>query len=413
MKEHSQNIEARPRGRAPWLRRGLRRLFLGLLVLCTSALLVEGAARLAGEPPGVGLGADDPAALHLQVLVNGWGLLPSMGLLGDCAHYTEEILDGRTPPGADAEVEISPQGFRDTPLVMPKPAGQIRILLLGDSSVFGANICRLDTLAELLEADLNAGAPEALPDGQRAVEVINAGVPGYSSYQSLEVLDRALVYGLDGVIVYSMISDWGEPLRIEDDLWFSRWAPVLRVLGHSAAVRWAHHLVTPVVVGAEPHDASGSGAPGAQRVHVLQYMDNLRRMVSETRAAGAWIAFVVPPIASDVETGGLGGGRRFDYVVGSEREAAVLWDDLNARVQDSTRRTSPVFGNEAYRAAMALVAWEGRHPVLDGPAVLRAAAASPDSLMLDTVHPAPAGNRALARELAPIIAGLLDGGAHD
>ena len=59
---------------------------------------------------------------------------------------------------------------------------------------------------------------------------------------------------------------------------------------------------------------------------------------------------------------------------------------------------------------MALVAWEMKAPLLDGSSVIKAAARAsgggsaleqrqPNSLMLDDVHPAPAGNRALAEAL--------------
>ena len=400
-----------------WKARGTRlrrRLQIPVLVLLSSLLLLEGAARLAGEPPGSMREADDPAALHAQLLINGWVLNPGLDI-DDCADYIENVLDGRTPDNASGEVEISPQGFRDTVLATPKPAEQIRILFIGDSSVYGAWICRLDTLAELLERGLNELVGDGLPGGHRKVEVINAGVPGYSSYQSLVELERAMDYGIDGVIVYSMISDKSGAPRLGDDVWFGRWAPFLRVLSHSAAVRWADYLVTPIVQ--ESRNKARLASPGRNnRVHLRNYRDNLRRMAEEAHAAGAWIAFVIPPLSLDLELtfdrrgGGMGGS-----VITNARTAREQQGRLERRLEQVDGQDQIGFVIEDYRVAMALVAWENESVVINGPRVLRRAAVAggereigkPESLMLDGVHPAPKGNQALARELVPRIADLL------
>ena len=396
--------------RAARKRRIRRWLLFGLLPLLVSVLLLEGLARLVGEPPSQLNLAEDPAALQVEALVNGWVLPPPVrGQIHDCERYITNVLHGQRPRSADGELPTSPQGFRDTALVTPKPEGQIRILLLGDSSVYGAEICRLDTLAEQLEAGLNEQFPAGLPGGHRKVEVINAGVPGYSTYQSLEVLKRALKYELDGIIVYNMISDWTGPRGAGDDTWFRYWAPVLRVAGHSAAVRWASHLVTPVVKGAqEKAVATGYEEKDSNRVKLPNYTDNLHEMVSIARSTDAWIAFVVPPVTRDIESSDPDKSLVEDYVIATESQAEALQTRL-----DEIR--VPIREPADYRATMALIAWENGSVIIDGPALLREAAANGgkratgevDSLMLDSCHPTPLGNRILARALLPRIKDLL------
>ena len=68
----------------------------------------------------------------------------------------------------------------------PKPPGTFRILFLGDSMLFFGATESGSLFTQVLEENLHQGLG-------RAVEVINAGVPGYTTYQELEFLK---LYGL-------------------------------------------------------------------------------------------------------------------------------------------------------------------------------------------------------------------------
>ena len=74
--------------------------------------------------------------------------------------------------------------------VGPKPVGVCRILFLGDSLVWSGETSSGKLYTEVLEARLN----DRLDGEATSFEVINAGVPGYTTYQELEFLK---VYGLD------------------------------------------------------------------------------------------------------------------------------------------------------------------------------------------------------------------------
>jgi len=82
-------------------------------------------------------------------------------------------------------------GCRSPEFQLIKQPGTLRIVCFGDSSTFGIGATMEDTwpyqLQALLQQSLDTGKIAALAsDGKRLIEVINAGVPGYSSYQGLQ-----------------------------------------------------------------------------------------------------------------------------------------------------------------------------------------------------------------------------------
>jgi lysophospholipase L1-like esterase len=81
----------------------------------------------------------------------------------------------------DVAVTINGLGLRDVERDAPqKPTGVFRILLLGDSYVEGLRVPLEQTFGKVLEAKLNATAPEGL-----RFEVIPAGVSGWGTDQQL------------------------------------------------------------------------------------------------------------------------------------------------------------------------------------------------------------------------------------
>ena len=103
-------------------------------------------------------------------------------------------------------VQVNALGMRG-PDVASRPApGVRRVLLLGDSVVFGQGI-RGDTLSELLARDLNMA-------GDQRWEVLNAGVPGYNLLAEAAALeDRWLAVAPDVVVVGISLNDFGPTPR--------------------------------------------------------------------------------------------------------------------------------------------------------------------------------------------------------
>jgi lysophospholipase L1-like esterase len=80
------------------------------------------------------------------------------------------------------------ESFReDHEIPRRKPAGEVRILFLGDSCTFGSGLLHhegfVDRVEQLLRTRYAAGSRPA------AVESINAGVPGYSLFQGWRLLE--------------------------------------------------------------------------------------------------------------------------------------------------------------------------------------------------------------------------------
>lgn len=80
-------------------------------------------------------------------------------------------------------VSINRLGMRDGP-VAPKPAGRQRVLVIGDSFVFGVGVELEASLPKTLARRLDARA------GATRYEGLNAGVPGYSTFHAVHTLRR-------------------------------------------------------------------------------------------------------------------------------------------------------------------------------------------------------------------------------
>ncbi len=107
----------------------------------------------------------------------------------------------------DVTLELDSQGLRDdfqTPKDLTKGRGTFRILALGDSFVNGYTVAREDLFLDLLE--------EAYAKEGRSVEIVNAGVQGYSTDQQLVWLQtHGRAFSPDLVIVFPY----------ENDIWWN------------------------------------------------------------------------------------------------------------------------------------------------------------------------------------------------
>lgn len=86
------------------------------------------------------------------------------------------------------EISLNSEGFRDAEFPTTKSRSSVRIICLGDSWTFGANVGQRQAYPQRLKAQLTQEFPGA------TFEVLNLGVLGYSSYQGLELLKRRAVH---------------------------------------------------------------------------------------------------------------------------------------------------------------------------------------------------------------------------
>lgn len=371
----------------------------GVIVAALAAL--EGAARALedrvpavlapeGHQAPIGFTGDDRTV---------WNERPGAKLVDPVLARWEKAWN--LPHDDTSEVPASTRGFRDEEAADPRPPGQQRVFLLGDSSVWGSGVPRRDTFACRLEAMFNP--PEANTPETRRVDVINSAIPGYSTYQSLAQLTRSLDLGLQGLIVYNMISDFppaSGPGR--DDVWFRGW--------RFGRPQWWEVFALPRFIA---RLAAGPDTPLApdeviSRVTYEHYRANLERFVEIAHEEGMWIVFVIPPLKADL--GDMAHPADLEYVVKSDADAAKA--DAFLRVpQKPSPRGAPHW---CHRMAMSLVAWQEQVPIIDGPRLFRAvheanpgAYEGPNQLFVDDVHPSGTGHRVLAEALQPILADKL------
>jgi len=106
----------------------------------------------------------------------------------------------------DEESGVNSAGFRDrNAITTEKPDGAYRIICIGDSVTFGVPV-HLNPPEKTFSKQLEALMDKRFGSGK--VEVLNAGNPGYTSYQGLKQLKhRLLKYKPDLLIVQFAIND--------------------------------------------------------------------------------------------------------------------------------------------------------------------------------------------------------------
>jgi hypothetical protein len=160
--------------------RALNVLLALLVSLLLAAAVFEVGLRLVGLGPPVTLGKFDPEL--------GWVKTPNVKV----HRHTSEF---------DVHFEINALGLRDDPMASPaKPAGKLRVLMLGDSFVQGYTVERADLFVDILERWWQAEG--------RDVDVINAGTEGYSTDQeALWLAGRGRAYQPDVVLLFPYSND--------------------------------------------------------------------------------------------------------------------------------------------------------------------------------------------------------------
>lgn len=115
------------------------------------------------------------------------------------AAYRHELVPGQRQIRGAVEYSIGAHGLRGVPPVMPKPADELRIVVMGGSSVFDFAVA--PSWPERVEARLDSA-------GHRAVRVVNAGVPGFSTREVLPFFEQKVrAYSPDVLVLYSGWND--------------------------------------------------------------------------------------------------------------------------------------------------------------------------------------------------------------
>lgn len=201
-----------------------------------------------------------------------------------------DIVYDRTAvyPGKPAKYEVrtNEHGFR-TPSFSEKKAPRVfRVACLGDSSTFGFNVEDADAYPAVLARRL-----EALQPGR--FEVLNLGVPGYSSRQGLELIrQKVLRYDPDLVTVGFGTNDrfWRRPLS-DNALITLNQSPagatlmaIREGLDHVYAYRLLRRVLTFVMHRFVPGQLAKAASP---RVSIDDVRDNITATQASLQPIGA------------------------------------------------------------------------------------------------------------------------------
>lgn len=249
-------------------------------------------------------------------------------------------------------VRVNSYGLRG-PNVSPREPDEVRLLTLGDSSVFGFGVEESRVFGAVAAAELSER-------WGRTVSEVNGGTPGYTSVQALAVLeDVGARVDPTHVIIATLWSDL-----------FQTDTPIERAGGQRAPIA-AYRLATRVLapwlpaatVGWTQGDV-GAEAPGrSARVGIDQYRRTLDQIVKRTRELGAEPIVLVLPAPMDLDREPL----------------------------------PPLIG--AYRAELVDLARRHALVSIDGPMVFRESGAT-NADFYDQVHPSTTGHKRLGNALA-------------
>lgn len=162
----------------------------------------------------------------------------------------------RQRPGLDTiyqgvPVRFNELGLRERPIGV-KPPGAARVLVLGDSVVFGWGVREEDTFARRLETELSRGRG-------RPVETINSGVCSYNTVQEERFLERhGDALALDGVVLVYVENDVtpGRPIPRDLDTIRALWTSPDDAIPLLVCRSWTFCLLREIARGA-------LAAPGA------------------------------------------------------------------------------------------------------------------------------------------------------
>ena len=194
----------------------------------------------------------------------------------------------------DTVATVNALGLRGEEPTLPRPADEERIVILGDSTFFGFGVADEHTLASVLQRQLPGAT------------VINAGIPGYSTAQTIRLLDE-VIWDLDPtlLVVANFWSDTSfEPYR-DKDLLATQDVSNSRILAHSAFMRW---LATSLS-GLRAPDRSrivtwvhGNELPPAtqRRVVLADYATNLDAIIRAAAERDVGVMLLTPPSPIEV-----------------------------------------------------------------------------------------------------------------
>jgi lysophospholipase L1-like esterase len=277
----------------------------------------------------------------------------------------------------DVSVSVNSLGLRGPEIEQPKPSGIRRVVVLGDSSVYGHGVPDEATFAQLLDHKLGPN-----------VQVINGGVPGYSTEQTLNLM-ALRIWDLepDLLVIGSLWSDNNFDSFVDRELisrhqaFEGHWLqPAVATAELSAVYRFADWHLRIARREAQVREVGwmlGRAPQGdARRVPVNDYAANLQLMVDQATARGAQVIFL--GLANEVD-------------LGVPTSGAQAWT--------------------LYREVMEEAAFRNQAQLVDVASLFEQSQLGASTLFLDEMHPTAAGHALIADALELSLSDWVLGGA--
>jgi hypothetical protein len=290
-------------------------------------------------------GADSPAVVMTGHPTRLWGLSAGVRRNVDTTATIDEI------------------GLRAPIPLTPRAQGEQRVVILGDSTFFGFGIPDALTMDRALAEDLGG------------VTVINAGVPGYSTEQSIRLLDES-IWALEPTLLV-LASFWSDtnfgPFR-DKDLFRTLELSESRILARSAFLRWSATWLSQLM----PADTSrivtwpeGEPLPEftERRVEIQDYAANLDTIIRAAASHGAGVILLAPPARVEVEGDLLGPPHQWE--VYRDTQAAVARHHGLTRVDATTVFRDAYLADEQHSISALFI--DDMHPTALGMSMLASA----------------------------------------
>ena len=302
------------------------------------------------------------------------------------------LLDVFAPPAARErtrwQAATNSRGFRTPEFEDRRAADAIRVVALGDSSTFGWGV----EDGETYPAQLRAALAARLGIPPERVEVIDLGVPGYSTFQGLTLLERVGLPLKPDLVIWSYLSNDGAATGEDDAATYAHrlgaTGALLEVLHRSRAFEALEGWIAVARSRIRPPAPPDARDPSQRNVASYDVArENVRAAVEAAQRAGVPIALLGECIR----------GAPAELMADVARETGAPHLDA-AQLLDAS---IPVIAGDPRFAAdrERIAARYGADELASHPRWL--------AFLPDRCHPNALGHRLVAEALADLAAGML------
>jgi lysophospholipase L1-like esterase len=201
------------------------------------------------------------------------------------------------PNYSDAHIKINSQGFRDKEYKVTKDKNVFRILCLGDSSTFGLGVPIHDTYHALLENRLN----KELGQSGKKFEIINAGVPGYTSCQGLALYKyRGVKYTPDVVTFYFGFNDANKIFYLSDKQIMQNDVPfVVKAINNTLLLKLDSYRLLRKCIANITANGNNNVGESVPRVSIEDFKANILELNRLCKKNGALLLLIAPHIRKE------------------------------------------------------------------------------------------------------------------